>query len=125
MDIGVIVVIGIFVVLPAAITINNLLTERRMKRRAEQFIALDRIARQLDVGANQLSIGIVGKAYREGDGRGPMKQVWSVPIHYRPNDGTRGNGITAKLKLDGTENYRAIEDEMIRMIEFDRQYPDR
>jgi hypothetical protein len=125
MDIGVIIILGIFVVLPLAITINNWLTERRMKKRAEQLIALDRIARQLDVGVNQLSIGIVSKAYREGDGRGPLKQVWSVPIHYRPNDGTRGNGMTAKLRLDGTEDYRAIEEEMIKMIRLDREYPER
>lgn len=123
MDIGVSIIIGIFVVLPAAITVNNLLTERKMKRRAEQFIALDRIARQLDIGMNQLSIGIVSKAYREGDGRGQLKQIWSVPIHYRPNDGSRGNGLTAKLKLDGTDNTREVEDQMIKMIQLDREYP--
>jgi hypothetical protein len=123
MDIGVATIIGIFVVLPAAITVYNLLSERRMKRRAEQLIAFDRIARQLDIGVNQLSIGIVGKAYREGDGRGPLKQIWSVPIYYRPNDGGRGNGMTAKLRLDGTDNTREVEDEFIKMIQLDREYP--
>lgn len=124
MEIGIFIVVAIFLVLPAATMIINGLTERRMKHRAEQLIALDRIARHLDVGLSQLTIGIVSKAYREGDGRGPLKQVWSVPIHYRPNDGSRGNGLMPKLKLDGTEDYRAIEDQFIKMVELDREYPE-
>jgi len=122
MDIGIIIVVGIFVVLPAAITINNLLTERRMKQRAEQLIALDRIARQVDAGVNHFSIGPMIKAYRESDGRGPFKQVWKVPISYHPNDGTGSVGTTPEMRLDGSDDIRAIEDDMVKAIRLHREY---
>lgn len=96
--------------------------ERMVKRRAKSLISLDRIARNVDAGENQLSIGLVRKAYKQGDGRGPLKQWWTVPIYFRANGPeSRDCGVSPVLKLDGTDDIRAVENELIEQIKFQRQ----
>lgn len=82
-----------------------------------QQISLDRIARQADVGQAQLSIDLISPAYKEwAGGNAPAKQFYKVPIFFRSNSGHGTLSLTPIMKLDGSDDARKVEDEMIAII---------
>lgn len=92
----------------------------RRGQASKRLVQLDRIARHADVGIKHLSIGQVSRSEIQGYGNGKVDQFWRVPIYYDTNDGGEGSGVEEKLKLDGTEDIRALEDKLIADMQHKR-----